>query len=335
MSDCFIPHNTFFPTPFSPFPSFFFLLWYLLRSSASTSNRIVAEGKSRMLQVARLPHSRETSAGRHPDPDDRSEAVEEASSGGMDVDCSESSRGEDTFFTLSCVANPHFPIYIRTSDIVSLWSSRVGRHRSWLNETTIDAIVLFDERPSSRHRRTSPRLRGVYVGSSFDTNSLETASDEYTLNIRKLLNVYQFVLMIVNVGIGCALHWVLLKFEDGSCTLYDSMASTHVDSSLIYFAARVFGHEHGLGDLALSRRFVSVRTQLPTLQLPFFHLVNTEIQLTQQEGYNCGMYCGLWARSYILDKKSIHKYTLEEMDVERNFWERQLSFSPRFMCSLL
>ena len=42
---------------------------------------------------------------------------------------------------------------------------------------------------------------------------------------------------------------------------------------------------------------ISVRSKLSRVSLSFFTLHNVAVQVREEEGFNCGLYCSLWARA--------------------------------------
>jgi hypothetical protein len=262
-----------------------------------------------------------------------------------------------------------FPMYIRLKDLVPLWTEskttankkraeefRNKCFKTWLNETTIDAIVMMSGKP----RET---LHGVYLGSSFNLDTLAQSSDRYVTMVQTELLKSNRVVMTLNTGS----HWVLLHFEfwypdlqDGKpptrsctsttlCTLYDPMATSSLATHILVFAAKVCGRElefeaatstrimsnsenASKKSLHEARKMVSVRTQLSKYNLSFFRLVNVGVQLSQKEGYNCGMYAALWARVMLHDwiahgenaNPALPKYSTFDIMQQRLQWNERL-----------
>jgi len=248
-----------------------------------------------------------------------------------------------------------FPVYITPNDLVPLYEERVDDktknskkspkkkpkrkkyYHTWLNETTINAIVLYSSTHSSPKSKTCGPIRKgrkpVYLGSSYNIHMLRHASENFLENIRQTLRHHKLVALIINVGN----HWNLLTLSETKqlATLYDPMATSSINLQILVFAARVFGKvdelneacqlhsfsttpsssscssgseysESGspepdwdLPDIFLQDRSISVRTQLNRYNLSFFELRNVGIQLVHEEGHNCGLYCALWARSLL------------------------------------
>ena len=220
-----------------------------------------------------------------------------------------------------------FPMYIRPKDLIPLWKDskivnkklrpefRNKMFKTWLNETTIDAIVMM----STKAQET---LHGVYLGSSFNLDTLSQSSARYVSMVQTELIRSNRVVMTLNTGS----HWVLLHFEcwcpethesssqhatrsstrksrsKAVCTLYDPMATSSLASQILIFAAKVCGKEvefeavtgtyirqqQGRRSSRDNGQKISVRAQLSKYQLSFFKLVNVGVQLSQKEGYNCG-----------------------------------------------
>jgi hypothetical protein len=260
-------------------------------------------------------------------------------------------------------------MFITPKDLVPLWTvkEKAGtEHKvftTWLNATTIDAIVMCGKRKAA--------LNGVYLGSSFNLDTLSQSSDRYVLMVQSELSKSSRVIMALNVGS----HWVLLAFERWTpvdpknperattrmssrkarpltvCTLYDPMATSSLAFQVLVFAAKVCGKEpefEASTDTKLSvstsknsrgrlrHKMISVRTQLPKYALSFFKLVNVGVQLSEEEGYNCGMYAALWARVMLHDwvaygdgkegsaNPTLPKYSTAELMQQRITWNERL-----------
>eukprot|EP01113_Clastostelium_recurvatum_P002960 TRINITY_DN11278_c0_g1_i1.p1 TRINITY_DN11278_c0_g1~~TRINITY_DN11278_c0_g1_i1.p1 ORF type:complete len:310 (+),score=24.49 TRINITY_DN11278_c0_g1_i1:56-985(+) len=280
----------------------------------------------------------------------------------------------------------HIPIYIVKSEIVPLIKQKPDGKQTypWLNETTVDAIVLCKDPAGPERERNT-----VYLGSSFNKRTLVGLSDEYMDRYRSLLHAHGSLVFIYNVG---DLHWVMahmqLSLDDGSAsgppspplsssssttplasprssspphpsllyahlglrgtlTIYDPMSSSSLDGALLSFAARLLRKEDELEKVsggpisALAEKKLSVRSQLNKMSLSFFRLVNVGIQLLEEEGYNCGMYCALWARGLCTDESipgvmlgrkhiELPKYTRKDILEQRGVWHKKLGYRPLF-----
>eukprot|EP01104_Vermistella_antarctica_P001118 TRINITY_DN11173_c0_g1_i1.p1 TRINITY_DN11173_c0_g1~~TRINITY_DN11173_c0_g1_i1.p1 ORF type:complete len:336 (+),score=59.37 TRINITY_DN11173_c0_g1_i1:186-1193(+) len=255
-----------------------------------------------------------------------------------------------------------FPIFLATREIVTLYEKRDPNstrrnslYEVWLNETTVDAIVMY-----AKQMDVIPDVpKPLYLGSSFNKRSLSSASNDYVCKLRSALKYHGILAMVVNTG----QHWSLLTFynDPKMCTLTDPMASSSVALSIIHFAARIYdrtdelcerlGGDHFLSSSAVLNqdREISVRTQLSNFHLSFFSLENVGVQLAEAEGYNCGMYCALWARSLIhkhcISSESIFSdhsfrcYNKANLLDKRKLWQDRLSaggatyLSPRLLSS--
>eukprot|EP01112_Ceratiomyxa_fruticulosa_P004480 TRINITY_DN15020_c0_g1_i1.p1 TRINITY_DN15020_c0_g1~~TRINITY_DN15020_c0_g1_i1.p1 ORF type:complete len:320 (-),score=37.72 TRINITY_DN15020_c0_g1_i1:141-1100(-) len=284
-----------------------------------------------------------------------------------------------------------FPIYIVKSEIKPLLKKKSDGKLTptWLNETTIDSIVLYKDittlvDPAQRLQRGA-----IYFGSSFNRLTIAGLTDDYIKRYTNILNTYGSIVIIFNFE---DLHWVLLHVQnstslhvtgylgsspispsssssytssspstspipglvrastpppfgsEGLATLYDPMGASSIDGCLLTFASRLLKKEDeleknsGMSLDELSERRISVRTQLGRFSKSFFRLVNVGIQLREEEGYNCGLYCALWARILTMNAADIDlndfgelpKFTKKQLMQEREDWNYRLFHKPHF-----
>lgn len=197
----------------------------------------------------------------------------------------------------------NFRVHIPQTDVVPL--TRTDDFTSlWLNGPTIDAIIM-----SSCGELRAPSAS--YLGSCYFPANLRKAELKFVAKCQESIQAKRDLIMVINVG---SAHWVLLAVDavnEVAC-LFDPMASSHVDFSLILFAARIFYKvdelraaygAHATGKSIDTIRRVSVRSQLKGLNLPFFKLVNVGVQLDNEDGESCGLLCALWARNLVFERR--------------------------------
>ncbi len=70
-----------------------------------------------------------------------------------------------------------------------------------------------------------------------------------------------------------------------------------------------------------------VQPALDARWIPFFEVHNTGVQLHEEEGYNCGLYCALWARDLLQDVPvdfELPRWSQKQLRILRLRWEVRL-----------
>mmetsp|Transcript_44560 Transcript_44560/g.112268 ORF Transcript_44560/g.112268 Transcript_44560/m.112268 type:complete len:383 (+) Transcript_44560:135-1283(+) len=207
---------------------------------------------------------------------------------------------------------------------------------SWLSNVAIDAIICYnlevEEEPQNE-------VEGYYLGSTFNDSIVKQIRPSVLLSARNAMLHHGRLLIVYNTGN----HWVLLEFlssnDVNSVNLYDPMFSTRLSIELLVMIARILGKETELLKFLTSCRIiqpsfggkmeeisgsVSVRRSLPQLAaICNLHIHNVGVQLEEREGFNCGLYCALWAR-HLMRSMQICAYDQEEMYELRMKWHLRL-----------